>query len=151
MGNEGNTAMAAGKENEALGRAGAGREARRGRRRRRRKKKLFRSKMEHLGDSRGCGLLFSFSKAEVKKQRILRPPAYPHMRRRLLSAPRRLDSTQSIKTAIFHHGAEQPTESHIERTDPCMEKAQPDTRTRLGRGSKSRLIPPRSRPCVSRL
>ena len=50
----------------------------RSRRRRRRKKKLFRSKMEHLGDSRGCvcggGLLFSFSKAEVKKQRILRPP-----------------------------------------------------------------------------
>ena len=34
------------------------------------------------------------------------------------------DLTQSIKTAIFHHGAEQPTESHIERTDPCMEKAQ---------------------------
>ena len=55
------------------------------------------------------------------------------------------DLSQSIKTAIFHHGAEQPTESHIERSDPCMAKAQLGTRPPGGgRG----LFPgePRRRP-----
>ena len=86
-----------------------------------------------------------FPKSE--RQRILEPASKTTYEDFFFSS----DLAQSIKTAIFHHGAEQPTESHIERTDPCMEKAQLGTRTRLGRGSKSRLIPPRSRPCVSRL
>ena len=55
------------------------------------------------------------------------------------------DLTQSIKTAIFHHGAEQPTESHIERTDPCMEKAQLGTRAPL-RDTKIVAIDPPATP-----